>query len=284
MKSQNQIIAVIGTGIMGSGIATNFLKNGYKVIVWNRSKDKLEAFKKLGAEIAETPKEATSKADIVFEVTANDKSSREVWIGKDGIISGSKKGKVLIASSTLSIEWIDELADLCNKNQFTFFDMPMTGGRIGAETGHLIFLVGGNEKELNKIKDTLSAVSERIMYFGKEGSGMRFKLVLNMLQAIHLQGLGEVLNLAKEMGLDIKKAGDALMERPGGTTTALAWRDYQVEPKSTNFSIDWITKDLRYAKKSSKSNKPLLNEVLKKYQLAIKKSFGSDDWTAVNKI
>ena len=96
-------IAVIGTGIMGSGIVTNFLKNGYTVIVWNRTQNKLTPLIKKGAQTAKTPKEAASAADIVFEVTANDESSRSVWLGSDGILKGAKPDTTLIINGTVSV-------------------------------------------------------------------------------------------------------------------------------------------------------------------------------------
>src|SRR5689334_620315 len=102
-------IAVIGTGIMGAGIANNFLKNGYQVFVWNRNKDRLKPLLEAGAVAVETPKQATEKADIVFEVTANDESSRAVWLEPDGIFAGASPEKTLITNATLSVPWIDEL-------------------------------------------------------------------------------------------------------------------------------------------------------------------------------
>jgi len=270
---------------MGSGIATNYLKNGYEVFVWNRSQDKLKPLIEKGAIRVASPKEATQKADIIFEVTANDESSKLVWLDKDGILEGASKAKILISNATLSIDWIDELAKAGLSKGYSFFDMPMTGGRIGAETGKLVLLVGGDEAKLEELKPDLKAISEKVVYFGNAGSGMRFKLLLNALQAIHITGLGEMLNLANEMGLDIKKVGDALAERPGGTSTNLAWRDYQQEPNPINFSIEWITKDLTYAKQSAKKTNTLLLDIaLDKYKEAMSKSMGQKDWTSVNKI
>lgn len=280
-----QTIAVIGTGIMGSGIATNFLKNGYSVIVWNRNKEKLKKLVSQGATIASSPKEAAKKADITFEVTANDQSSQSVWLEKDGILDGAKPGKTVITCATLSIPWVDELVYHCAQKKVTFFDIPMTGGRIGAETGKLILLVGGNPKKLKALEKDLKAVSAKVLYFGKAGSGMRFKLILNMLQAIHVVAFGEVLKLAQEMGLNLKKVGDALAERPGGTTTNLAWRDYQKEPEPINFSVEWITKDLTYAKKAANKTKtPLLDVSLARYQKAVAKKMEQKDWTTINKL
>lgn len=277
-------VAVIGTGIMGNAIAKNFLKKGYKVYIWNRSKNKLKNLIKMGGVATSNPSEATQKADIVFEVTANDKSSKLIWIGKNGILSSVNTKKVLITCATLSVSWTDKLTNICKNKGLTFFDMPMTGSRIGAESGKLTLLVGGDEKKLETIKKDLRAISEKIFYFGKGCSGMRYKLLLNTLQVIHIIGLGEVMSIAKKTGLNIKTVGDALAERPGGTATNLAWIDYQKEPNPINFSVEWITKDLIYAKQLTKGLKsPLLDESLKKYRNAIKKNLGQKDWTVVNR-
>ena len=117
-------IAIIGTGIMGNGIAANFLKHGYQVVLWNRSPEKLAGLIAQGGVAASSPKEAVEQADIVFEVTANDESSRAVWLGENGILAGSHSGSTLIASGTFSIVWINELISHCQKNKATFLICP----------------------------------------------------------------------------------------------------------------------------------------------------------------
>lgn len=279
-------VAVIGTGIMGHGIADNFLQKGYKVFVWNRHKDKLKNLIQKGAIITATPKEATEKADLIFEVTANDQSSRSVWLGENGILSGASPQKMLITCATLSIDWTDELADLCVRKRLTFFDMPMTGSRIGAETGRLILMVGGKKEKLKKLTVDLKTISEKVLYFGKAGSGMRFKLLLNTLQAIHVVAFGEVLKIAEKAGLNIKAVGEALSERPGGLATNLAWRNYRKVPAQTNFALQWMAKDVKYTKKLSQklAPTPLLDTMLKKFRKALSQKLGSKDWTIINKI
>jgi len=139
-------IAVIGTGIMGSGIASNFLKQGFRVYVWNRDSQKLGSLIAQGAVALDTPRQGADLAEIIFEVTANDESSRSVWTSEDGILSGAKADSILISCATISVEWVDELSKLCRDKNYTFFDMPMTGGRVGAESGNLVLLVGGMSK------------------------------------------------------------------------------------------------------------------------------------------
>jgi 3-hydroxyisobutyrate dehydrogenase-like beta-hydroxyacid dehydrogenase len=247
-KENTRRIAVVGTGIMGSGIVHNYLKNGYEVIVWNRTKAHADTLISEGAQWAATPKEAVEKADIIFEVTANDESSRAVWTGSEGIFAAADSAKFLITSATLSAGWTDELAGLCKDKDLQFLDMPMTGGRPAAESGNLVFLAGGNKDVLEEIRPILEPIASKIIHFGEAGSGMKYKLILNMLQGIHMAGFGEAMRLARAAGLDETQVGEALAERPGGVTTAVfGWGGYYDQPKPINFSVEWESKDIDYA-------------------------------------
>ena len=278
-------VGVVGLGIMGHGIADNFLKNKYKVVVWNRDKKKASDLVRKGAKLASTPQRAAELSDIVFEVTANDESSEKVWLGKNGIIEGSKTGSYLITCATLSVGWVEKLAAAASSKKRTFFDMPMTGSRQAAESGQLFLLVGGDAAKLKKIDRDLKAIARKVTYFGKAGSGMKFKLLLNTLQAILGIALGEILKLAAATGQDVKKVGEFLSVRPGGTATENTWRGFLKEPKTTNFSLDWMTKDLRYTKKMTKKlNSPFLDKTLAKLELGIKKNLGKCNWTEAAKI
>ncbi|HZL08051.1 MAG TPA: NAD(P)-dependent oxidoreductase [Candidatus Dormibacteraeota bacterium] len=277
-------IGVIGTGIMGSGIVANYLKAGYEVTIWNRSAKKTEVLRQAGAVLAATPREVTQQADIIFEVTANDESSQAVWQGADGILAGADKDKVLIASATLSVDWTISLGELCPKQGFTFFDMPLTGGRVAAESGALSLLAGGNEKKLESLKPDLAAISSKVFYFGPAGSGMKYKLVLNGLQAAHIAAFGEAMRLAKAEGLDLSKVGPALCDRPGGAVTNLAWTAYQQDQIPLTFSVDWITKDLEYARQMDTGTElPILDDVLAAYQKVRAAGHGNEDWASINK-
>jgi len=268
---------------MGAGMATNYLKHGYEVRVWNRSPERLGPLIAAGAIAVATPKEAAEKSDIVFDVTANDESSRTVWLEGDGILAGAQKGSVLIASGTFSIPWTDELAAECAKRGYTHFDIPLTGSRMGAEGGTMILLAGGDKKCFADLEPDLKPISQKVYYFGKNGSGMRFKLILNMLQAIHVAGLGEALRIATASGMDVQAVGAALAERPGGVITNLAWSAYQNPPQQTNFAVKWIDKDLHYAQDFSGAlPTPLLDGVTKHFDDALERGLAEKDWTSSN--
>lgn len=279
-------IAIIGTGIMGSGMVTNFLKHGYPVIVWNRSEEKLHPLLALGAKRALTPREAAAQADIIFEITADDESSSSVWLGDNGIVASATSGaeKTFVASGTFSVKWIDELIDLCASKSVKFLDMPVTGGRSGAESGQLIMLAGGDKLILDNIRTELSAIAKKVIPFGPIGSGTRFKLILNMLQAIHVAAFGEAMRLAKHFNLDLNAVGEVFTERPGGEVTKTAWQAYNDVNQPTTFSAEWMYKDLRYAQELAEGlDVKFLDDALSKFKKAVDEGMGDKDWTAVNK-
>lgn len=277
-------VAVLGLGIMGHGIADNFLKHGYGVAVWNRSPEKADGLVAQGARRAGSVADAMQGAELVFEVTANDESAREVWLGKGGIVAHANVEQTLITCATLSVAFVDELAKTTAEKGQAFFDMPMTGSRQGAESGTMVLLAGGAEPKLNALKPHLEKVASQVKYFGPAGSGMRMKLVLNCLQAVHLAGFGEAMRLAKSMGLDTQKAGEMLVEKPGGATTQLAWRDYQNHPEPINFAVELIAKDEAYALRNINPQlTPLITSTLASYQKAIAEGYAQDDWTIVTR-
>ena len=279
----NLKVGVVGLGIMGNGIAQNFLKKGYSVFVWNRTPSVADALVSAGAKRCSTPAEVTKNADIVFEVTTNDESSKSVWLGATGILAGANRTKTLIECATVSIAWVDELIVLCRKKKVGFFDMAMTGSRKGAEAGTLTLLVGGNKAKLEALRPTLSAISDKILYFGSQGQGMRYKLILNFLQAVHLVGYGQAMKIAKANRMNVAAVSRALVEKPGGVVTAVAERAYFKDPKPVNFSADLIFKDLTYAKLFSKGlDMALLDDVLKMYKKIIAKGFAKRDWASIN--
>jgi 3-hydroxyisobutyrate dehydrogenase len=278
-------VAVVGLGIMGRGMAENLLRHGHDVVVWNRNPERARLLAEAGATMAESPAAAAARADVVFEVTADDASSRAVWLGADGILEGAGASAVLITSATLSVEWVEELALACAERGSAFFDMPLTGGAAGARTGNLVLITGGDREALAALAPVLESISKEVRHFGPAGSGTRFKLVLNALQAIHLAGFGEALRLAEAAGLDTAQVGAALLDRPGGVVTELAWSSYLTPPEPINFSAEWAHKDLAYASRMADGlSHPVLDGVLSLFSAALAEGRGKEDWSTVNPI
>jgi 3-hydroxyisobutyrate dehydrogenase-like beta-hydroxyacid dehydrogenase len=237
-------------------MAQNFLKHGYDVYVWNRTKDHVGPLLAAGARWCESPTAVAESSDIIIECVTNDEASREVWTSADtGILTGAVPGKTYIVSSSLSIAWVDELAQLCASKELPFMDMPLTGSRAGAEGGTLRLLVGADDATLDAVRADLKAISEKIYHFGPAGSGMRFKLILNMLIAIHVNAAAQAASLAQRAGLDIHSVFDALFDGamgPASPATAMLYKNMDASPDHVNFAAKWMAKDLGYAQDMAK--------------------------------
>lgn len=275
-------IGFVGSGIMASGMALQYLQANHHVTIWNRTRAHATPLLAKGAQWAETPRAVAEQADIIFEVTANDESSQSVWQGGSGIMAGARSEKTVITSATLTAQWTDTLAEICRARDLTFFDIPLTGGRAAAESGNLTLLVGGDKTKLASLKPDLEPICSKIFYFGKAGSGMRYKLILNGIQAAHMVAFGEAMKLAVSQGLSPADVGPALVDRPGGAITNIAWSAY---PKTTiplTFSVNWITKDLEYARAmGGDQDLPILSEVLSAYQKLRDAGFGEEDFARI---
>ena len=242
-------VAVIGLGIMGHAMADHFRAGGHDVAVWNRSPAKADDLVAAGARRAATPADAATGADLVIEVTADDASSRSVWLDAGtGALAGASPGAVLATSATLSVGWVAELAGRCADAGLPFLDMPLTGGRVGA--------------------------------------GTRFKLILNSLQALHLAGYGEAMRLARATGLDERAVGEALVERPGGVMTQMAFDAYPDVPERVSFSVEWAFKDLNYAADMAEEaggvDTPFLDDLRTVFRRTVDAGRATADWTAIN--
>jgi 3-hydroxyisobutyrate dehydrogenase len=101
-----QRVAILGLGIMGGGMAANWLAKGFEVTVWNRTAAKAQTLGGKGARVAATPREAATGADFIFSMVADDDASRSVWLGADGALAGAKSGAIGVESSTLTPDWI----------------------------------------------------------------------------------------------------------------------------------------------------------------------------------
>ncbi len=241
-------VAVLGLGSMGSGMAHRLLGAGFAVTVYNRTASRAESLRVAGARVAATPREAASGADVIIAMLADDPASRGAWLGENGALAGAKKGAVLIDSGTLSPAWIGELAAAAEAHGCSFLDAPVTGSKPQAESGELLFLVGGEAATLNAVRDVLAPMCRGVVHLGPHGSGARMKLINNFVCGVQAAALAEAIAVIEHSGLDRVQALDVLANGAPGSPLVrtlggrMASRDYR-----TNFAVDLMAKDLTYA-------------------------------------
>ncbi len=204
-------IAFIGLGKMGVGMASRVLDAGHHVSVYNRTAAKAESIVGRGARLATSPKEACLNADAVFCMVSDDAASREMWLGTDGILASEPApGALAIECSTLSHGWVMELAAQAASRGLRYIDSPVTGLPPDAAAGALTLLVGADEKDLERARGLLGAVSSRILHFGAVGSGTAYKLIINMIGAVQIASAAEGMALAQRAGLNLDAIADAI--------------------------------------------------------------------------
>ena len=204
-------IAFIGLGNMGRGMANRLLQAGHDVRVYNRTGARAAALESAGAKHCLTPREACTDAAAVFSMTADDLSSRAVWSGPDGVLAARLAPRAFaIECSTLSYNWVMELATEARARNLRYVDAPVTGLPDAAAAGELTLLVGAEAADLESARPILSAISNRILHFGAVGSGTAYKLIVNLIGAVQIASLAEGMALAERIGLDLEAVANAI--------------------------------------------------------------------------
>jgi len=204
-------VAFIGLGNMGLAMAGRLLAAGHQLSVYNRTPGRAESLVRHGAFEFNTPKDACEGVDAVISMVADDAASRAVWLEGDGILAAHlHRSAFAIECSTLSYDWVMQLATQASALGLRYIDAPVTGLPDAAAAGSLTLLVGASVDDLNAANEILSALSGRIIQFGPIGAGTTYKLIINMIGAVQIASAAEGLAIAERAGLDIAAVADAM--------------------------------------------------------------------------
>lgn len=278
-------IALLGLGTMGSGMATNLLKAGLPVTVYNRTRAKTEPLQSMGAFVADTPAHAVLRASVVIAMLADDDASRNAWLGPDGALAAMQPGSVLVECSTLSPEWVAELHGTAVSRGIRMVEAPVTGSRIQAQAGELTFLVGADEVDLATVKPALRVMSKEILHLGAVGSGTQLKLINNFLCAMQVASFAEALAWIERSGLNSQEAVAFLKKGAPGSAVLHAMADRMTRRNyDVHFRLRLMAKDLRYAHAAAAGQSVELStaepvEVM--FRKAWEQGHGEDDMSAV---
>lgn len=278
-------VAILGLGTMGSGMAGRVLSAGFPLCVYNRSREKAKRFEEAGASVSDTPREAAAQGEIVLSMVADDAASRAVWFGRDGALAGAAPGAVLIESSTLSLNYVGELAAAATERGCEFLDAPVTGTKPHAESGQLLFLVGGPLQALTTARPALEVMSRGIIHLGPTGAGALLKLINNFLCGVQAASLAEASALIDAGGVDREKALSVLTNgAPGSPLVKTIASRSMAADADPSFLLRLMAKDLNYA--VAEANRRDLDletgaAALRIFQHAVNSGRGERDFSAV---
>jgi 3-hydroxyisobutyrate dehydrogenase-like beta-hydroxyacid dehydrogenase len=235
-------VAFLGLGIMGRAMATNLVKVGNDVTVWNRSKGKSVE----GAKSAKSPKEAAADADVLWICVSDTAAVEQVLFGKDGAFESVRSGMLVVDSSTILPEASQKFAERIRERGADFVDAPVTGSKIGAEAGTLIFIAGGKDETIEKLNPLFTAMGKSVIRMGENGKGLAAKLAMNLMIALIYEGFAEALTLARKLGVD-QQALFSLIQSSMVRSGVVDYKMPFVEKRdfSPNFPLRLMHKDIR---------------------------------------
>lgn len=213
-------LAFRGLGKMGQGMAARLVGAGHDVRVWNRSPGKAAGLIAAGAAEAATPKDAAEGAEAVFSMVADDPASDTCWFGANGAMAALTPGAFVIECSTVSHGQSGKLAAAAAERGLRYLDCPVNGPPAMAAEGELTLLVGAEPANLDAARPWLEAISSSILHFGPTGTGTAYKLINNLLGAVHVAATAEAAHLARALGLDVETTAAAIETGPVGSPHA----------------------------------------------------------------
>lgn len=266
-------VAFLGLGIMGRPMASNLVKAGHEVTVWNRTPGKDKDKDVEGARTAASPADAASGVEVVWMCVSDTNAVESVLFGPNGVEESLNEGMIVVDSSTISPSATKKFAERVHSRGASYVDAPVTGSKTGAENGTLIFIVGGEETTIEKLKPLFAAMGKQFFRMGETGKGHAAKLAMNLQIALIYEGFAEALTLAAKLGVDAETMLpliNASMVRSGVVEYKAPFvlkRDF-----TPNFPMRLMHKDIRLALDAAKESRvklPALEIVEEVYDVAI---------------
>jgi 3-hydroxyisobutyrate dehydrogenase len=193
----------VGTGVMGRWMCQHLMSKGYKATVYNRSKDKAAPLLEAGAAWAATPREVAERSDVVFAIVGFPPDVREVFLGPQGALAGSKAGVVLVDMTTSEPALAREIYEAARAKSVAAVDAPVSGGDVGARNAALSIMVGGDREAVEAVTPLFECMGKTIVHQGPAGAGQHTKLVNQILISGTMVGVCEALLYGHKAGLDM---------------------------------------------------------------------------------
>lgn len=274
---------VIGLGAMGSGMAKNLAEAGMLAAVWNRTRSVADAWAhKLSVDTADDPAALARSCDVIITCVSGD---QDVLALVDAMAPGLAEGKVVVDTSTISVDTVHDAAERVAATGARLLDAPVSGGKEGAHQGTLVMMVGGEADAFERALPVLEVISKARTHMGESGKGQATKAVNQIMAAGINQAVTEALAFGESMGLDMDKvvdvvgggaAGNWFVNHRGKTMTKGVF-----EP---GFKLALHHKDLSICRQMLDQMNvalPVVEMTLKHYERLMEEGYGEEDISAL---
>ncbi len=280
-------IGFIGLGLMGKPMALNLVRAGFAVRVLSRSPQPVEELVAAGAESASLPSDLARQCDVVITMLPDGPDVRSVLSGPNGLLEDLRPNSVIVDMSSISPETAKELASEVKRRGSWMLDAPVSGGEIGAKSGTLSIMVGGEREALERVRPILEKLGspERLVHVGEAGAGQLCKVCNQLVIGGALAAVSEAFALAKKSGVDGAKVRQALM---GGFAASRVLEVHGERILQNNFvpgfRAEMFNKDLRIAMETARSHEvpmPVSSTVAQLVTALCAKGNGREDYSAL---
>ena len=238
-------IGFIGLGVMGFHMAGHLSKHNH-IAVFNRTKKKSEIWSaKYNGKICNSPADLAKISDVIILCVGNDDDVRDIVTGYQGLLENIKPGSIIVDHTTTSAKLAKEIYELLDSNDIFYIDAPVSGGEVGAQSGMLSIMAGGNKDAYDQIKSILEPYTKLIKYMGLSGSGQYTKMVNQICIAGLIQALAEGINFSEKVGLDTKSVLEVVSNGAAQSWQMdNRWLTMLDDNYDHGFAVDLMRKDL----------------------------------------
>src|SRR5436190_3405133 len=286
----SETIGFIGLGLMGRPMATNLINAGYPLVVHSRSPQPVYALVALGARRAETPAEVARQVTRIVTMVPDSPDVEQILEGADGVFSVLQRGSILIATSSIAPQVARRCAAKAKALGAHMLDAPVSGGEIGAVSGTLSIMVGGDADAFDKVRAILDVMGnpEKVVRIGEAGAGQLCKVCNQMVIAGTLGVVAEAFALAKKSGIDAERMREALL---GGFAASRVLEVHGERILKGNFKPGFKTKlfakDLRIAASTLVEHQvaaPILAVAQQEVSARMAAGAGEEDYSGMAKV
>jgi 3-hydroxyisobutyrate dehydrogenase-like beta-hydroxyacid dehydrogenase len=290
MAAEQLSVACVGLGRIGAGIARSVQRAGHRLIVFNRTPQKMQPLIASGARIAQSPRDAAAQADFVITCLMDDKSVLENLVGENGILAGLPPGATHIGTSTVTPKATTHFAKLHADHGSHYLAATFAGHPDHAAAGKLMSFVAGEPAVIERSRPVLEAYTAKLLVLGdKPALAASFKLVVNFFVACLLETMGEAFTFAEKQGLNPEKVSlmiKELLQHPAMPryVDKICTRDFEV----LGSTLDGVgSKDLRLITETAADFHvplPFASIVRDKITAAQAHGLGECDWSVFTEI
>jgi 3-hydroxyisobutyrate dehydrogenase-like beta-hydroxyacid dehydrogenase len=278
-------IGFIGLGIMGSRMAANLQKHGYPLVVFNRTRAKAEFLLGSCGTFSDSPAKLAEQVDVLFTMLAHPDAVEQAALGRNGFLDHLKANALWVDCSSVNPSFSKKMAAEAARREIHFVDAPVTGSAPAAAEAKLIFWVGAEMADLERIRPLVLCMGNKIVHTGGQGSGTSMKMVINLLLGTGMAAFAEAMALGEGLGLSPKLLFDSLLGTPP-VAPFLALKREKIESGKyeAEFPLRWMQKDMQLASVSAYESGvalPLTNVTKEMYRLAMRDGHATEDFSAI---